>query len=118
MISDRTGSSNGFALQNLQKRSELFIGTGEAVYEGMVIGENSRPEDLIANPTKTKQLTNVRATGSDEAIKLTRPREMTLELAIEWIEEDELVEVTPESIRVRKRYLSEADRKIAAKKRN
>jgi GTP-binding protein len=117
VISDRQGVSTGFALDNLQKRTELFIGPGEDVYEGMIFGENSRPDEMPANPTKAKQLTNIRASGSDDAIKLTPPKRLTLELAIEWIAEDELVEVTPNAIRVRKRYLSESERKQAAKKR-
>lgn len=115
MISDRTGTSTGFALDNLQKRGELFIGPGEKVYEGMVIGENSRPEELPANPAKEKQLTNIRAAGSDDAIKLKPARRMTLETAIEWIDEDELVEVTPDAIRIRKRHLTEQQRRIANK---
>ncbi|MCJ7779357.1 MAG: translational GTPase TypA, partial [Acidimicrobiia bacterium] len=81
------------------------------VYEGMIIGEASRPEDMQVNPTKTKQLTNIRTHSTDEAIKLKPPKEMTLETAIEWIAEDELVEITPNAIRVRKRYLSEGERK-------
>lgn len=117
VISDRSGVSTGFALDNLQKRTELFIGAGEDVYEGMVIGENSRPEEMSANPAKAKQLTNIRASGADDAIKLTPPRRLTLETAIEWIAGDELVEVTPKSIRVRKRHLTEADRKLATKKK-
>lgn len=116
VVSDRSGVSTGFALDNLQKRTELFIGAGEDVYEGMVIGENSRPEEMSANPAKAKQLTNIRASGADEAIKLTPPRRLTLETAIEWIAGDELVEVTPKSIRVRKRHLTEADRKLAGKR--
>jgi GTP-binding protein len=116
MISDRRGESTAFALDNLQKRGELFIGPGEDVYQGMIIGESSRPHELTANPTKGKQLTNIRAASSDEAIKLTPPRRLTLESAIEWIADDELVEVTPSQIRVRKRYLTESDRKLAAKK--
>jgi GTP-binding protein len=111
MISDRSGVSTGFALDNLQNRGELFIGPGELVYEGMVIGESSRPDVMTANPAKAKQLTNIRAAGSDEAVRLKPPRKLTLETAIEWIEDDELVEVTPDSIRVRKRYLSESDRR-------
>jgi GTP-binding protein len=111
MIADRKGKSTGFALDNLQKRGELFIGPGTEVYEGMIIGEASRAENMIVNPTKGKQLTNIRTHASDEAIKLKPPRELTLESAIEWIASDELVEVTPSSIRVRKRLLSESDRK-------
>ncbi|GBD86054.1 GTP-binding protein TypA/BipA [bacterium BMS3Abin02] len=114
MISDRTGSSTGYALDNLQKRGHLFIGSGEQVYEGMVIGENSRPADLPCNPTKPKQLTNIRTHASDEAIRLKPPRRLTLELAIEWIADDELVEVTPNAIRVRKRLLAASDRKRAS----
>ena len=116
VISDRAGVSTAYALDNLQKRAELFIGPGEAVYEGMVIGENSRPEELPANPTKPKQLTNVRAAASDDAIRLAPPRRLTLESAIEWIAADELVEVTPTAIRVRKRHLTESARKLAAKR--
>jgi len=115
VISDRSGVSTGFALDNLQKRAELFIGAGEDVYEGMIFGENVRPQDMPANPAKAKQLTNVRAAAADDAIKLKPHKVMSLELAIEWIGDDELVEVTPESIRLRKRFLSESDRKIAAK---
>ncbi|NIA25471.1 MAG: translational GTPase TypA [Gammaproteobacteria bacterium] len=113
MISDRSGNSTGYALDNLQKRGQLFIGSGEQVYEGMVIGESSRPMDLPCNPTKPKQLTNIRTHASDEAIKLKPPRRLTLELAIEWIADDELVEVTPKAIRVRKRLLAASDRKRA-----
>ncbi len=111
MAADRIGTSTGFALDNLQKRGELFIGPNTDVYEGMIIGEASRPEDMQVNPTKTKQLTNIRTHSTDEAIKLKPAKEMTLELAIEWIAEDELVEVTPSAIRVRKRFLTESERK-------
>lgn len=117
VISDRSGISNAFALDNLQKRTELFIAPGEDVYEGMIIGENSRPEEMTANPAKAKQLTNVRASGSDDAIKLTPPRQMTLEAGIEWIAADELVEVTPSNIRIRKRHLTESERRQSAKRR-
>ena len=117
IISDRKGVSTGFALDNLQKRGDLFIGPGEDVYQGMIIGENSRPADMPANPAKAKQLTNVRASGADEAIKLKPARRHSLETAIEWIADDELVEVTPQNIRVRKRHLTESDRKLAAKRR-
>ena len=115
MISDRAGTSSGFALDNLQKRGELFIGPGEPVYEGMIIGENSRPDEMLANPAKAKQLTNIRAAGSDEAIRLKPHRQLTLEAAIEWIDDDELVEVTPDAVRVRKRHLGEAQRRHARK---
>jgi GTP-binding protein len=111
MAADRQGVSTGFALDNLQKRGELFIGAGEPVYEGMIIGEASRPEEMQVNPTKAKQLTNIRTHSTDEAINLKPPRDLTLETAIEWIAADELVEVTPTAIRVRKRYLTESERK-------
>ena len=117
MISDRSGASTGFALDNLQKRGDLFIGIGEQVYEGMVVGEASRPEEMVVNPVRPKQLTNIRTHASDEAVNLRPPRQMTLETAIEWIAEDELVEVTPTAIRVRKRHLSEPDRRRQGKKR-
>ncbi len=111
MVSDRSGTATAFALDNLQTRGELFIEPGDPIYEGMVIGENSRPEVLLANPAKAKQLTNIRAAGSDDAIRLKPPRRLSLEAAIEWIEDDELVEVTPDAIRVRKRFLSESERR-------
>lgn len=105
------GTSTAFALDNLQKRGELFIGPGTDVYEGMVIGEAARPEEMSVNPTKGKQLTNIRTHSTDEAIKLKPHRQHTLETAIEWIADDELVEVTPGAIRIRKRFLTESDRK-------
>jgi GTP-binding protein len=116
MAADRIGTSTGFALDNLQKRAELFIGPNADVYEGMIIGEASRPEDMQVNPTKTKQLTNIRTHSTDEAIKLKPPKQLTLELAIEWIAEDELVEITPKAIRVRKRHLTESERKRLKKR--
>ncbi len=115
IAADRLGTSTAFALDNLQKRGEMFIGPGVEVYEGMVIGEASRPEEMSVNVTKGKQLTNIRTHASDEAIKLKPPRQLTLELAIEWIADDELAEVTPDAIRVRKRFLTESDRKLAKK---
>lgn len=115
MISDRAGTATGFALDNLQNRGELFVEPGDRVYEGMIIGESSRPDVMLANPAKAKQLTNIRAAGADEAIRLKPPRRLTLETAIEWIEDDELVEVTPDSIRVRKRHLSEPERRRNSK---
>ncbi len=113
MVADRRGASTGFALDNLQKRGELFMGPGVEVYEGMIIGEASRPENMSVNPTKGKQLTNIRTHSTDDAIKLKPPRDMNLEVAIEWIADDEFVEVTPESVRVRKRLLTESERKRA-----
>ena len=115
MIGDRSGLATGFALENLQKRGELFISPPEDVYEGMIIGEASRPDEMVVNPTKAKELTNIRTHAHDEAIKLTPPRLPTLETAIEWIAEDELVEVTPGAIRIRKRHLAHHERKIARK---
>lgn len=116
MISDRSGAATGFALDNLQKRGELFVGPGDPLYEGMVIGECARPEAMTANAAKGKQLTNVRASGSDDAINLKPYRKMTLETSIEWIDDDELVEVTPDAIRIRKRHLTEQRRRVAAKR--
>jgi GTP-binding protein len=111
LVSDRDGESTGFALDNLQQRGELFIGPGERVYEGMIIGEGARSGEMVVNATRDKQKTNIRTHSHDEAIKLSPPREMTLETAIEFIADDELVEVTPSSIRVRKRRLREAERR-------
>ena len=116
MVSDRQGTSTGFALDNLQKRGELFIGAGAQIYEGMIIGEAARPEEMVVNPARPKQLTNIRTHASDEAINLRPPRQQTLETAIEWIADDELVEVTPTAIRVRKRLLSEPERRRLGKK--
>jgi GTP-binding protein len=113
MVADRQGKATGFALDNLQKRGELFIAPGTEVYEGMIVGEASRADTMVVNPTKGKQLTNIRTHSSDEAIKLKPPRELSLESAIEWIAADELVEVTPGAIRVRKRLLTDAQRKRA-----
>lgn len=115
LISMDNGESSAYALWNLQERGKLFIGPNEKVYSGMVIGEHSRDNDLEVNPMKAKQLSNVRASGKDEAINLVPPVLMTLEQAIAYIEDDELVEVTPKSIRLRKRHLDSNDRKRAAK---
>ncbi len=111
MLADRTGTTTAYALDNLQTRGELFVGPGTTVYEGMVIGENSRPDEMIVNCVREKQKTNIRTHASDEAVKLVPPRVHTLESAIEFIAEDELVEVTPSSIRIRKRVLKESDRR-------
>jgi GTP-binding protein len=111
MISNSSGKANGYGLFNLQERGSLFVKPGDEIYEGMVVGEHSRDNDLVVNATKAKQLTNVRAAGSDENILLTPPRKFTLEQAIDYIADDELVEVTPNFIRLRKRYLNENDRK-------
>ena len=116
MISDREGTSTGYALGNLQERGEMFIGSGQAVYEGMIVGENSRSDDMMINIVREKQKTNIRTHSADEAIKLVPPREVTLETAIEFIGDDELVEVTPQSLRLRKRILKESDRRRSSKK--
>lgn len=105
LVADRSGVTTSHALDGLQARGELFVGPGAEVYEGMVVGENSRPDDLDVNPTKEKQKTNIRAAGSDEAIKLVPPRTLSLEQALEFVSTDELVELTPTSIRLRKRVL-------------
>ena len=115
LVSITAGKSLAYALFNLQERGRLFIGPSEQVYEGMVIGIHSRSGDLVVNPLKAKQLTNIRAAGSDENILLTPPLELTLEAAIEFINDDELVEVTPAAIRVRKKLLREHERKRAAR---
>jgi GTP-binding protein len=106
-----TGKSTGYALDNLQERSVLFIGPAMDVYCGQVVGENVREGDMVVNPCKKKQMSNMRASGSDDALLLTPPRILTLEQAIEWINDDEMVEVTPASVRIRKRILTDSDRK-------
>jgi len=115
LVSMATGKALAYALFNLQDRGRLFIGHGDEVYEGMVIGIHSRDNDLTVNPLKAKQLTNIRAAGSDENLILTPPIRNTLEQALEFIDDDELVEVTPKSIRIRKKYLTENERKKAKK---
>ncbi|HEV7839651.1 MAG TPA: translational GTPase TypA [Gemmatimonadaceae bacterium] len=111
LVSMEGGVIVAFALANLAERATLFVSPGDAVYEGMLVGENSRPGDMDVNPTKEKKLTNMRSKSSDENIQLEPPRDLTLEGALEYIEEDELIEVTPQSIRLRKRFLSANDRK-------
>ncbi len=111
LISMESGNIVGFALMNLQERSTLFVSPGDEVYEGMVVGENSRPGDMDVNPTKEKKLSNIRTKSSDENVSLEPPRVLTLESALEYIEDDELIEVTPQSIRLRKRMLDASDRK-------
>jgi GTP-binding protein len=115
LIANGPGKALAYALFNLQERGRLFIGHGEEVYEGMIIGIHSRSNDLVVNPLKAKQLTNIRAAGSDENILLTPPIQMTLEQALEFIDEDELVEVTPNHIRLRKKLLLEHERKKASR---
>lgn len=113
LLSTDKGTAVAYALWAIEERGTLFIHPGDEVYTGMIIGENSRPNDLEVNPLKGKKLSNVRASGKDEAIRLTPPREMTLETAISYIQSDELVEVTPENVRLRKVYLDPNDRKRA-----
>ncbi len=115
LVADREGAVVAFALGNLQERAVMFVSPGDHVYEGMVVGENSRPGDLDVNVTKEKKLTNMRTTSSDENIILEPPRQITLEYALEYIEEDELIEVTPETIRLRKRELAAVDRRRTAR---
>jgi GTP-binding protein len=115
MISNGQGKALGYALFNLQERGKLMIGHGEEVYEGMIIGIHSRNNDLVVNPLKAKQLTNIRAAGTDENIILTPPIRFSLEQALEFIDDDELVEVTPNAIRVRKKFLKEHERKRASR---
>jgi GTP-binding protein len=115
LISTETGGAVPYALWNIEERGVLFIEPGEPVYPGMVIGEHSRDNDLEVNPIKGKKLTNIRAAGKDEAVRLTPPRRLTLEQAIAWIDDDELVEVTPNAVRVRKRWLDPNERKRKAR---
>jgi len=116
MIADRPGVTTGYALDGLQQRGELFVAPGEPVYEGMVVGENARPGDMIVNVVREKQKTNIRTHAADDAIKLTPPVVHTIETAVEHIADDELVEITPKAVRVRKRLLFEHDRRRAARK--
>ena len=116
LISMEQGKAVAYALNALEERGVLFVSPGEDLYEGMVIGENAKPQDLEVNPLKSKQLTNFRASGKDEGIRLTPPRKMSLEQAIAYIQDDELVEVTPKNIRIRKRYLDPHERKRQARK--
>ncbi len=113
LISMEQGEAVSYALNALEDRGVLFVSPGEKLYEGMIIGENAKPQDLEVNPLKSKQLTNFRASGKDEGIRLTPPRRMTLEQAIAYIQDDELVEVTPQNVRLRKRYLDPNERKRA-----
>ncbi len=118
LVSNEQGEAVAYALFNLQERGRLFVSPGEKLYEGMIIGIHSRDNDLVVNPIKTKKLTNIRAAGKDDAILLTPPIELTLEYAVEFIADDELVEVTPNSIRIRKRHLKEQDRRRAQRDPN
>jgi GTP-binding protein len=111
LVSNADGETSAYALWNLEDRGVMFVGAGEKTYQGMIVGENARPDDLDVNPMKAKQLTNVRAAGKDEAIRLTPPRRPTLEQAIAYIDDDEVVEVTPKAIRMRKKVLNPSFRK-------
>jgi GTP-binding protein len=117
LISNGTGKALGFAIFNLQDRGKMIISATQMVYEGQVVGIHSRENDLTVNPLKGKQLTNVRASGTDEALRLVPPIKHTLESALEFIDDDELVEITPESIRIRKRFLHEHERKRAGREK-
>ena len=116
LVSQEQGEAVAYALWNLEDRGRMFVSPGDKVYEGMVIGIHSRDNDLVVNPLKGKKLTNVRASGTDEAVRLTTPVKLTLESAVEFIDDDELVEITPVSLRMRKRYLSETERRRHFKK--
>ncbi len=111
LISQEAGKVVAFAMGKLQERAEMFVSPGDDVYEGMIVGENAREGDMVVNPVREKKLTNMRASGSDDNILLKPPRELTLEVALEYIEDDEYVEVTPKIVRLRKIGLTEADRK-------
>ena len=113
LVSLDTGEATSYQLENLQERGVLFISPMDKIYSGMIVGENARPGDMPCNPTKRKQATNHRSSTKDFTIKLDVPRKMTLEKALEWISEDELVEVTPKSIRLRKSILDDNDRRKA-----
>jgi len=115
LVSSGQGASTAYALDTIQERGRLFIGPGEEVYDGMVVGESSRPGDLPVNPCRTKQLTNVRASGSDKAVQLEPPVDLNLEKAIEFIADDEFVEATPKSLRIRKKILDPHARKRASR---
>jgi len=116
LISMEQGEAMAYALNTIEERGVLFISPNEKLYQGMIIGENAKPQDLEVNPLKSKQLTNFRASGKDEGIRLTPPRRMTLEQAIAYIADDELVEITPQSVRLRKRHLDPNERKKASRK--
>ena len=116
LVSQEQGEAVAYALWNLEDRGRMFVSPGDKIYEGMIIGIHSRDNDLVVNPLKGKKLTNVRASGTDEAVRLTTPVKLTLESAVEFIDDDELVEITPVSLRMRKRYLSETERRRHFKK--
>jgi GTP-binding protein len=117
MVADRRGPATAYALDNLQLRGELFVVPGDECYEGMVVGECSRSDEMVVNVARAKEKTNMRTHSHDEAVKLAAARVHSLETAIEWIGDDELVEITPAAIRIRKRHLTVEDRRKVAKRR-
>ncbi|MCA1686229.1 MAG: translational GTPase TypA, partial [Planctomycetia bacterium] len=118
MVSMARGPAVAFALDSLQQRGTMFVQPGDDVYEGMIVAENARGDDMDVNPCKEKKLTNMRASGSDKNVLLKPPRILTLEIALEYIESDELVEITPSKIRIRKKELTEEGRKKAGRSKN
>lgn len=118
LVSNSTGRAVAYGLSGLQERAEMFVGPGFDVYEGMIVGENSRDNDLTVNPSREKKLTNIRAANNDDNILLKPPRSLSLEAALEYIEDDELVEVTPQAIRIRKTHLLEHERKRASREKS
>jgi len=117
LVADRRGQTTQFALLNLQERGAMFVGPGEEVYEGMIVGENARAEDMDVNPTKEKKLTNIRQSTSEELVRLIPRTQLSLEQALEFIREDECVEVTPSSVRLRKALLGQLERQKAVRRR-
>jgi GTP-binding protein len=117
LVADREGQAVAYAIFGLQERATMFVKPGDPVYGGMIVGENVRSDDMDVNVTREKKLTNMRTTASDENIKLETPRRLTLELALEFIEEDELIEVTPDALRLRKRILEPNERRKASKRK-
>jgi GTP-binding protein len=117
LVADRRGAVTGFALLNLQERGQLFVAPGAEVYEGMIVGENARAEDLDVNPTKEKKLTNIRSSTAEELVRLIPPRPLSLEQALELIRDDECVEATPNHVRLRKVELSAQRRQTAASRK-
>jgi GTP-binding protein len=116
LVADRLGTTTQFALLNLQERGSLFVGPGEDVYEGMIVGENARSEDMDVNPTKEKKLTNIRQSTAEELVRLIPKTQLSLEQALEFIREDECVEVTPSAVRLRKVLLAQQERQKAARR--
>ena len=118
IIAQEEGTTTPYALNNIQERAQLFVGPGVHVYEGMIVGQNSRQDDMVVNPCKAKHVSNMRAAGSDDKVLLTPPRVFSLEEALEWINDDQLVEITPVDIRLRKKILGELERKRSGRSYN